>query len=519
MSEFIRMPAEGDWVDGRFLLQHCLGRGGYGIVYKARQRGLRRYVAIKMLLPHALGKPTLLARFKREANLASSLHHPNTVMIHTFGVHQWEDGAAGVPFLAMEYLLGETLQSYLNRVGFLPPDAAMDVLLQVAGSLAEAHQQGIIHRDVKPGNIFLCTRNGRPGMVKVLDFGIAKVFAPHLEPDQESEHLTGTGVTPGTVDYMAPDLALGETTQTPAIDIYALGCMAFRMVMGQVPYQGKTPLEISIKHVSNPIPPLTPSLERHPIATIIRRAMAKRPHERYPDAQAFARELVSLRGDQPPWSPSWAGLPPIQDESPGGDSEAVEDESLREELRQGPASLSSRPSMPSRSSRPSLKLPTAPDRQPHRISAQHAPGPAPTLAELEDPGIVGVDSPLKDVHAQRDSQRRLVDLLALVGVGLLLAAALGVVAIITAQEQNPQEQLRLLRVDSEPPGASIFLNQQRLGLTPYSFPHPYGDGDLTLTLFKKGYRAESIRFSAGSLNEVTVSMVPDPNGVEAPITP
>jgi serine/threonine-protein kinase len=527
MSDLIRMPTEGDWVDNRFLLQQCLGRGGFGIVYKARQRNLQRHVAVKMLLPHALDKPTVTGRFKREAQLASSLHHPNTVLVHSYGTHLWEDGAPGVPFLVMEYLVGETLQSYLNRVGFLPPDATLDILLQVLGSLSEAHAQGIIHRDIKPGNIFLCTRNGMPSLVKVLDFGIAKAF-DRSGQSAEGEVLTGTGVIPGTVDYMAPDLAMGDGTQTPAIDVYALGCTAYRMVTGVVPFQGKTPLEVSIKHVSSPLPMLPAELGTHPLVGMIHKAMAKSPADRFPDAVAFAKAIRAIRPDSNTWSNSWVGLPPIQ----GAERfESGEGEPLSEAMLAGGLAVSSRGASGGRlaASSPSL----APGRKRDPLDADeftemenevHIPlahtGRGPQMWTGPDPEPRVVISPIgAPPKGGLHRNARLFDVLSLAAVGLLVVLVLGVIAVVS--QQDPQGSgdpsvPRSLRVDSNPPGAIIYYGQERLGLTPYTFAHPNGAGPLTLTLFKRGYKVYEIHFDDETGDNVAVDLQPDPTAATDP---
>ncbi|MEO1269061.1 MAG: serine/threonine-protein kinase, partial [Myxococcota bacterium] len=146
MSEVIRIPEPGDTVGGQFQLETEIGRGGFGIVYRARQLGIERYVAVKMLMPHALTHDGVVERFKREARLASSLTHPNSVTIYAYGVHSENESDRGLPYIAMEYLQGQTLHEYLYDRGQLSLDETVSILKQSLGSLAEAHRRCFIHR-------------------------------------------------------------------------------------------------------------------------------------------------------------------------------------------------------------------------------------------------------------------------------------------------------------------------------------------------------------------------------------
>jgi serine/threonine protein kinase len=308
MPALIRMPTEGELVDNRYLLQRCLGRGGYGVVYLAREKATRRSVALKLLLPHALERRNLVARFAREARLASAIAHPNAVTVYAYGEHRWPDAAVGVPYLAMEHLEGETLQSWLGRVGRVEPDVAAWMLAQVLPALACAHRGGVIHRDIKPSNLFLCVpqRPGGEPTVKLLDFGLARAF-----DEEEREALTSTGATPGTAHYMSPEQAMGAVDLSPAVDVYALGCVAWHCVMGQAPYQGRSAVEISLQHVSHPLPPLHEAARHHPLADFIARCLAKEPRARYADADAALQALRAACGDAP-GAGAWAALPPVE---------------------------------------------------------------------------------------------------------------------------------------------------------------------------------------------------------------
>ncbi len=281
------MPGIGEVVGDAFRLEALLGRGGHGVVYsavvEAETAGLAvgTRVAVKMLRHKALDNAVLRGRMLREAELVSQLRSPHTVRVYHHGTH--EADAINVPFLVCELLEGETLGERL--VGGLSIDSleAVEILRQTLLSLAEAHEQGIIHRDIKPGNIFLLA--GAQTRVKVLDFGVAK------PKGSASEGLTSAGTAPGTVAFMAPEQAMGRDELTPAADVYSVGCVAYRMLAGRLPYSGRSPLEVSIKHVSSPLPALPRALAEHEIGGMVRRALEKEVADRYPDARAFLDAL------------------------------------------------------------------------------------------------------------------------------------------------------------------------------------------------------------------------------------
>lgn len=290
MSEIIRLPSVGELVADRYRLTNEIGRGGFGVVFKALQEGINRNVAVKMLLPHAMSHDGVVERFKREAHLAGSLTHPNTVKIHDSGIHAPRPEVKPLPFIVMEYLEGETLQSYLHRRKRLRLDDTMDILQQILGSLSEAHRKGIVHRDLKPENIFLCNRHIEQRAVKVLDFGIAKAVDGDWDP-QARQKLTRTGFVAGTAEYMAPEQASGDKDIKPSLDVYAVGCLAFQMLSGRVPYEGNSPMDIAIKHISDPIPRLPTPYQGKVIEQLIHKAMSKKPPQRFKNARYFGEAL------------------------------------------------------------------------------------------------------------------------------------------------------------------------------------------------------------------------------------
>src|SRR6266496_820063 len=267
---------------GRYELGPLLGAGGMAEVFEGHDRLLARRVAIKILLAQYAHDPAFLARFRREAQSAASLSHPNIVGV-------FDTGSEGDTwFIVMEYVDGRTLKDIIRAEGALYWARAAEVAADVAGALAVAHARGIVHRDVKPGNVMLTTE----GKVKVMDFGIARATAV--------PSITQTSAVVGTAQYIAPEQAQGLEVDART-DVYALGCCLYEMLTGQVPFTGPTPVAIAYRHVrEDPTPPraLNPdvpvSLER-----VCLKAMAKRPEDRYQTAVEMQRDLERVRVGEP----------------------------------------------------------------------------------------------------------------------------------------------------------------------------------------------------------------------------
>ena len=285
---------------GRYELKRELGTGGMGAVWLARDRSLRRDVALKILLPEVATTPGMIERFEREVRATAELTHPNTVRVFDGGVTD-----DGLWFFAMEPLTGETLRSLLDRERTLSVGRAVGLLRQAAGALAEAHVRGIVHRDVKPENLFIC--GTRPEQLKLLDFGIARVPSRADGPA-----LTGVGWVVGTPAFMAPEQA-GGMQATPASDVYSLGAVLYCALTGRPPIEATTPGEVMTAHVREPIlpPSLRMSAELPPaVEQNILRCLAKRPEDRYKTAVELLAALDALEVDVAPASdaPSGAGL-------------------------------------------------------------------------------------------------------------------------------------------------------------------------------------------------------------------
>ncbi len=268
----------------RYALTTEIGRGGFGVVYQARQLNMDREVAIKILPPQFMAIPDVVERFKREAQLCSRLQHPNTITIHDYGQHE------GLLYIVMEYLRGEDLADLLKRERTIAPQRILAIAKQVLRSLSEAHSHGIVHRDLKPENIFLTQLGEERDVVKVLDFGIAKLAMPGESADG-ARQLTMSGSTVGTPVYMSPEQAAGEPVDAQT-DLYALGIIMYELACGKAPFNDRNPIKVMRQHLFEPIPPLPdPALRGTLLERIINRALQKDKPLRYLSAQDFIRDM------------------------------------------------------------------------------------------------------------------------------------------------------------------------------------------------------------------------------------
>jgi serine/threonine-protein kinase len=262
--------------DSRYVIRRKLGSGGMADVYLAEDQELGRRVALKLLNERHAADDQFVERFRREAQSAAGLNHPNIVSIFDRG------RAEGTYYIAMEYLDGRTLKELLVRNGPTPIPIAIDYARQILGALAFAHRNGIVHRDIKPHNIVV----GRDGRLKVTDFGIARSGA---------SQMTEAGSIVGTAQYLSPEQARGAPVDQRS-DLYSLGIVLYEMLTGKVPFTGDTPVEIAMKHLSQV--PEPPSKERpqvpHDLDAVVMRAIAKDPDQRYGSAEEMEADLARV---------------------------------------------------------------------------------------------------------------------------------------------------------------------------------------------------------------------------------
>lgn len=274
----------GTTLDGRYRINRLLGQGGMGVVYEADHIGLDKKVAIKFLLDKFGEDSEVISRFHQEARTASRIGHDHIVDVLDIG--QTPDGRS---FMVLEYLEGSDLAGVLTHAGPMHPERAVRIIGQVLRGLSAAHDKGIIHRDMKPENVFLTRRGERDDFVKIMDFGISKIIDAH----DSMVRLTKTGAVVGTPIYMAPEQARAEQSIDHRADVYAVGVMLYELLAGQPPFMANNYLELVTQHLFDTPPPLShlrpdlpPLLEQ-----IIMRALAKSPADRWPTAADFAAAL------------------------------------------------------------------------------------------------------------------------------------------------------------------------------------------------------------------------------------
>ncbi len=287
---------------GSYRLEEVLGKGGMGEVYRASHQLLARPAAVKLIRPEVLGESApdrarvILERFRREAQASAALRSPHTIELYDFGAAQ-----DGTFFLVMELLEGIDVDLLVERFGPQSPERTAHLLIQACHSLEEAHQRGLIHRDIKPSNIFTCRMGLEVDFVKVLDFGLVKAQGEEFRNDVL---LTAPNATAGTPAFIAPEVAQGEAAIDHRVDIYALGCVAYWLLTGQLVFSARQPLQQLLQHVSaTPAPPssrielpIPPAMDELVLA-----CLAKRPADRPASAAELARRLAAAAGPDP-WS-------------------------------------------------------------------------------------------------------------------------------------------------------------------------------------------------------------------------
>ena len=284
----------GDRVLGdRYDVGDLLGYGGMAEVHQGRDLRLGRDVAIKMLRTDLARDATFQARFRREAQNAASLNHPAIVAVYDTGEEKGNDGEA-LPYIVMEFVNGKTLKEVLTAEGPLPPKRALELTADVCAALDFSHKHGIIHRDIKPGNVML----NLTGQVKVMDFGIARAVAG------TTTTMTQTSAVIGTAQYLSPEQARGETVDARS-DVYATGCVLFELLTGAPPFTGDSPVSVAYQHVREE--PKCPS-ERNPdippdVDAVVLKALSKNPANRYQSAAEMRADLLRAANGRPVLAP------------------------------------------------------------------------------------------------------------------------------------------------------------------------------------------------------------------------
>jgi serine/threonine-protein kinase len=278
----------GQTLDDKYRLEARLGFGGMGTVYQGRHVFIGRPVAIKVLNPRFGENEAARERFRREARASARLRHDNAVTVTDFG-----ETASGLVYIVMELLEGRTLREVIIKEGPLEPARSVSIMLQASAAVGAAHDAGIIHRDLKPANIFVVQKSELPLLVKVLDFGIAKLAIESFDED-DARTLTRIGATLGTPRYMSPEQCDGLPL-TPAADVYSLGVILYEMLTGVVPFTGPTLMAIALKHTTDVpkspreiVPAIPVALEE-----VVMHALEKQPPNRPANANEFRRQLLA----------------------------------------------------------------------------------------------------------------------------------------------------------------------------------------------------------------------------------
>jgi serine/threonine-protein kinase len=284
-------PLIGSVLGDRYKILRRVGEGGMGIVYEAEHIVIEKHVALKVLREDFGSRPDVVERFRQEAKSASRIGHENIVDISDFG-----ETPSGASYFVMEMLDGEDLADRLAREGTIDPARAVSILIQCCRALGAAHHKGIVHRDMKPENIFLIERAGTRDFVKIVDFGIAKMSDIETT-GAPGRKLTKTGMIFGTPEYMSPEQAAGKPLDH-RVDVYALGVILFEVLTGRVPFLGDTFMGVLTQHMFDPVPPLreiNPRVQISPaLEAVLFRALAKEPDQRFQSMDELARALSAV---------------------------------------------------------------------------------------------------------------------------------------------------------------------------------------------------------------------------------
>ncbi len=467
---------------GSYRITRAIGEGGMGTVYLAEHTLIGRQAAIKVLRPELCHRAELISRFFNEARAAGAVQHPCIVEIFDFG--RRPDGSA---FIVMELLHGEPLGIRLRRVHSLPEAQTASLVRQMCGGLAAAHAKGIVHRDVKPDNVFLLPDafavSGE--RVKILDFGIAKLAAEQLD----SSMRTRTGTVLGTPAYMAPEQCKGTGEVDHRADLYSLGCILYAMVCGRPPFVSDGMGELMAKHIYEPAPPpstlapVSPALEH-----VIMRALAKDPNARFGSADelAAALEVASPSGAHPAAaSVAMSALPGRALPTPA--SPAMTTISATPANMTPPAVVSASQVSPARRGRRWLLVPAAGLAV---VAVYLAVPGSPAAPVVQRPAVSAPSAGSVGTTAGT------VGPTATVGSIELDVERTGAAGEVAATATPPAPIT--LRITSIPPGADVYRmpDRERIGTTPVELTQPPDAGEIVLLIERRGHRPETLTIPA-----------------------
>ncbi len=480
MAEQFTIPTRGDIIAGKYLIQEELGRGSYGVVFRARQLGVERDVALKTLLPQAFLQSEIVERFQREAALVSRLQHPNIVTLYDFGESE------GVLYMAMEFIRGRQLSQLIHEEAPVAPERAAHLVKQVLVALSVAHREGIVHRDLKPENIILTEFNGDSEFVKVLDFGIAKLTCGDESADA-LKTLTIQGYVLGTPHYMSPETISGDNVTAQA-DLYAAGILLYELLAGEHPFEAPNPSSVLIRHLSDPVPPLPdPELDASRYGYAIKQALEKEPSDRVADAQTFIDILDGKHEVPPAPRPAWI-MPAAL---------AVVALLLAAVVATVAIVIWDAFESPAPAAVPAVVERTMDTGASAAEDADTAPAP-PELAPSPDVQVV-VDKSAVEVEAA-------------VVMSAMAAEDAAAPTAVKRPDKRPNDSKKAvstrLRLVSDPAGAQVTINGRPVGSTP-STKAVSGDAPVKVGFRKIGFRATTVKVSPkGGTQTVSVKLKP-----------
>jgi tRNA A-37 threonylcarbamoyl transferase component Bud32 len=448
----------GTTIADRYRVISKLGEGGMGVVYLAEHVFIEKRVALKVLSEDFARKADLVARFMQEAKAASRIGHENIVDITDFG-----ETASGSVFFAMEFLDGMDLAGHIKTGGAMPFERAKTIMNQICRALGAAHSKGIIHRDMKPENVYLVTREGKPDFVKVLDFGIAKMSAL----DEGGSRLTRTGMIFGTPEYMSPEQARGDKPDH-RVDIYAAGCILYEMLTGDVPFHAETFMGVLTKHMfENPEPPSVRNPNAHvahEVEQVCLKALAKDRDQRYQTMKEFAVALEACVGGD--LSQAW-----------GNEPSGVGGGGLREASQTFRTAGTGARNAVGTAARTSVSPELAPPKKRTGlvigglVALLVAGGAAAVVLSQKKP-----DPPKPVVTAPVETPKPV------------------------AEAPKPVEPAKpnhyMMSINTQPPGADVFNGPERLGVTPCNVDLPASDKAVELVMKKHGYKDQPLKIVA-----------------------
>ncbi|WP_375765333.1 protein kinase [Archangium gephyra] len=531
-----QMALIGQVLDGRYKIEDVLGQGGMGMVFSATQTSVQRPVAVKTLNPSLAAAPQFFERFRREAEIASRLRHPNVITIYDFGRAQ--DGTC---YYVMELLEGESLRELVKRDGPMSLRRAVDVIEQACRGLAHAHEQGAVHRDIKPHNIMVQQLDKRD-FVKVLDFGLVKAL------EAEDEHqLTSTGQVLGTPQYMPPEQAGGEHVDHRS-DLYSMGGVFYYCLTGTSPYGANTVRKALTAALTQPAPTVAAKRQGAPVPKAVeeffQKALAREKEDRFQNAQEFIDAMLDAVADAPPevldamptGSAPEAGN--ASKSSRAGSSSKPGQRSVSKPGRSSPSESRSRPGAPaarggsqpsaaraaqpaSRGSQPSSPPPARAASGSASAARQRTPRPE---AAAPAPAAHHTHSLTEDT--QRGSTGKKI---ALVAVPLLLIAAGAAFVVVRPAapveppppvaevKQAPKpaapaaDSMILVRIRSTPEGATVFVGDRQIGSTPLERRLPRDEmQELTFQLAGHQDQKRKLDFNGVLSDAETVSVTLEP---------